>query len=257
MLYPPFFICVFFYLRLFYSRLFLFVSFLFASFIIASFISLFLFASFGSDFSPDFGPDFHFCLLCFPFWHSYFIKLFDGGLQCEFIRTYFSRFVVCGWQSFCQCLAKIFWTEFKVWAFWFYKLPSKIQNFLKIWSLISRVFDFQSIWVRLNPKTHNCSTYEYSTITKAFSGPARHRTTNIIIIPKIFVRNAGQFSKLENFNYPTYLYSSHRGQLSWGLGDQGAKRKVTCKEDMRKKSMIFEKSTWFFCWNNFFCKKST
>ena len=32
---------------------------------------------------PD-GPK----LLCFPFWQSYFIKLFDADLQCEFIRTF-------------------------------------------------------------------------------------------------------------------------------------------------------------------------
>ena len=28
-------------------------------------------------------------LLCFPFWQSYFIKLFDAGLQCEFIQTFY------------------------------------------------------------------------------------------------------------------------------------------------------------------------
>ena len=31
----------------------------------------------------------HYWLLCFPFWQSYFIKLFDAGLQCEFIRTFY------------------------------------------------------------------------------------------------------------------------------------------------------------------------
>ena len=33
----------------------------------------------------------HYWILCFPFWQSYFIKLFDGGLQCEFIWTFFWR----------------------------------------------------------------------------------------------------------------------------------------------------------------------
>ena len=32
-------------------------------------------------------PESHYWLLCFNFWQSYFIKLFDGGIQCEFIRT--------------------------------------------------------------------------------------------------------------------------------------------------------------------------
>ena len=31
----------------------------------------------------------HYWLLCFPFWQSYFIKLFNARLQCEFIRTFF------------------------------------------------------------------------------------------------------------------------------------------------------------------------
>ena len=34
----------------------------------------------------------HYWLLCFPFWQSYFIKLFDAGLQCEFIWTFYIFF---------------------------------------------------------------------------------------------------------------------------------------------------------------------
>ena len=30
----------------------------------------------------------HYWLLCFLFWQSYFIKLFDAGIQCESIRTF-------------------------------------------------------------------------------------------------------------------------------------------------------------------------
>ena len=38
----------------------------------------------------------HCWILCFPFWQSYFIKIFEAGLQCEFIRTFLWRFF---WQG--------------------------------------------------------------------------------------------------------------------------------------------------------------
>ena len=85
----------------------------------------------------------------------------------------------------------------------------------------------------LNQQVYN------TVITKAFSGPARH---HIIIIPKIFVRNAGQLSKLENFNYPTYLYSSHKGQLSWFGGSRGQNKRYNCKEEW---GCGREKRAWF------------
>ena len=76
------------------------------------------------------------------------------------------------------------------------------------------------------------------------------------------MRNAGQLSKLENFNYPTYLYSSHKGQLSWFEGIKGPKEKVTAKrnEDVDEKKRTWflkKKSTKHFGLNNFLCPKTT
>lgn len=51
-----------------------------------------------------------------------------------------------------------------------------------------------------------------------------------------------QLSKLENFNYPTYLYSSHKGQLSWFGGIKGPKEKVTAK---RNEDVDEKKRAWF------------
>ena len=35
----------------------------------------------------------HYWLLCYPFWQSYFIKLFNAGLLCEFIRTFYYMYI--------------------------------------------------------------------------------------------------------------------------------------------------------------------
>ena len=42
----------------------------------------------------------HFLTLCFPFWQSYFINLFDGGLQCKSIRTLSIKNLQCLCKDF-------------------------------------------------------------------------------------------------------------------------------------------------------------
>ena len=79
-LYPPF------------LFLHLFICYFFPSF---SFVSFCFHVFFPNGFTNRFTNGFlngsaHYWLLSFLFWQSYFIKLFDGGLKCEFIRTFFS-----------------------------------------------------------------------------------------------------------------------------------------------------------------------
>ena len=78
----------------FLSRLFSFGSFFFRVFFLShlNFIHFFLFVAFFYfwvflQISERISA--HYWLLSFPFWQSYFIKLFDGGLQCIFIPTFF------------------------------------------------------------------------------------------------------------------------------------------------------------------------
>jgi len=52
------------------------------------------FVPISSSFHPDFIPIsslFHW-ILCLAFWQSYFIKLFDAGLQCKCIQAFFNTY---------------------------------------------------------------------------------------------------------------------------------------------------------------------
>ena len=58
------------------------------------------------------------------FWQSYFIKLFGGGLQCEFIRTFLFRFIFA--ILFCQGLIQLCSLENLL--YWFQILLEKITS---------------------------------------------------------------------------------------------------------------------------------
>ena len=92
------FFCVLLFLSVFSFLLFLSCLFSFTSF----FIHVFFLNSFSKGFPNSFSKGFlnrflngsvHYWLWSFLFWHSYFIKLFNGGLQCEFIRTFLHDFL--------------------------------------------------------------------------------------------------------------------------------------------------------------------
>ena len=71
-----------------YMEFFISVSFfIFAGFFLTSFFLIILWSN--SD-----GP-WRTRLLCFLFWQSNFIKSVDGGLQYEFIRTFYIKFYSC------------------------------------------------------------------------------------------------------------------------------------------------------------------
>ena len=66
---------------------------------------------------PKLSEIIHYWLMFFHFWQSNFIKLFDGGLQCEFIRTFFEKFPRYQPASTEKrvCANKLFWC----WKSWY------------------------------------------------------------------------------------------------------------------------------------------
>ena len=54
-------------------------------------------------------------LLCFPFWQSNFIKLLDGGLQYEVIRTFFDIYSIAGERPYSLAVS-MFWFLKKGWV---------------------------------------------------------------------------------------------------------------------------------------------
>ena len=77
----------------------------------------------GSDFSSDFSS------VCFPYFQSFFIKLFNTGLQCEFIRTFFKKAGGLRVMDFpppqesssltpsaYYCLSMICWNQYREWS---------------------------------------------------------------------------------------------------------------------------------------------